>query len=494
MTTSPTSVLLGCQRPQILHLPPGVVSHDAATEAIELAESIGLVLDESQRFTVQCAMGTRGDGSWAAFEVADVEPRQNGKNCAIEARELWGLFLAREDLQIHTAHEFATANESFLRLAGLIESSDELRRRVARIRYANGEQGIELLNGCRLKYRARTGGAGRGFAGASTVYLDEALYLEPAHIGALMPTMATAASKGMEPQVWYASSACLTRSAVMWRIRLRAIKGGAGRLAYVEHTAEQVSINAEGLVLSVPPDPDDRQAWALANAALGVRISEEFVAGERDAMPPAEFLRERLGVWDPAPMDDRPDRPVPPEIWEQRVEPGSSIAAELVLGVGVLPEMAGASIAAVGRRKDGLTHLEVIDSRPGTAWVEGRLKELLAAHRVRAVAVDVGGPSVGLLPELVRLTDGSSSDLAKVSGADYQGACAAFVAAVVDDKVRHLGQAWLATAIGGARRRAVGQSWVWDLRSGDCDASPLVAVTVALRALEQLPAAEFWVY
>ena len=160
---------LGLQEPTILHSPPDVVSLAAADEAIELADAYGICdgfpLAESQKITLRNGLGERADHSWAATRIADFGPRQGtGKNDKIAARELAGLILFGEKLQIHTAHEFPTANESFLRLVAVFENWDDLRSRVARIRYANGEQGIELLTGQRLKYRARTGGSGRGFA------------------------------------------------------------------------------------------------------------------------------------------------------------------------------------------------------------------------------------------------------------------------------------------------------------------------------------------
>ena len=52
-------------------------------------------------------------------------------------------------------------------IAQFVQGSDEFGR-VEHIRWANGEQGIDLSNGCRLKFAARTGGSGRGFAGCST--------------------------------------------------------------------------------------------------------------------------------------------------------------------------------------------------------------------------------------------------------------------------------------------------------------------------------------
>src|SRR5690349_20880409 len=134
---------LGSQDPVIQHLPPGVRSLAAAEEAIELADAYlicdGNPLAESQKITLRGSLGEREDGSWAASRVGDFGPRQGtGKNDKIAARELAGLILFGEQLQIHTAHEFPTANESFLRLVRVFEDHDDLRRRVARLRYANG--------------------------------------------------------------------------------------------------------------------------------------------------------------------------------------------------------------------------------------------------------------------------------------------------------------------------------------------------------------------
>jgi hypothetical protein len=179
---SQLDVRLGAQEPQILHLPPDVVSLAAAEEAIELADAYGVCdgIRWTSRRRSRCGCARRtADGSWAATR-SRTSARQNGKNDKIAARELAGLILFGERLIIHTAHEFPTANESFLRLVAVFENWDDLRKKVARIRYANGEQGIELLSGQRLKYRARTGGSGRGFAKADLVVYDEAQHLSGA--------------------------------------------------------------------------------------------------------------------------------------------------------------------------------------------------------------------------------------------------------------------------------------------------------------------------
>jgi hypothetical protein len=225
---SQLDVRLGVLEPQIVHLPPDVASLAAAEETIELADSYGICdgfpLDESQKITLRAGLGERADGSWAASTVGDFEPRQNGKNDTCNARELAGLILFGEQLILHTAHEFPTANESFLRLVAIFENWDDLRKRVARIRYANGEQGIELLSGQRLKYRARTGGSGRGFAKADLVVYDEAQHLQAEHVAASGP----AKLANPNSQAWYMGSGGMGSSANAWRMRRRALAGNAG--------------------------------------------------------------------------------------------------------------------------------------------------------------------------------------------------------------------------------------------------------------------------
>lgn len=483
--------LMGLWEPQILHLPPDVHNHDAAEEALELAESVGLVPDPSQRITLRSIMAERADGSWAAYEGADIECRQNGKNDTMLCRQLWGMFVAEEPLQIHTAHVFPTANESFLRMCAVIEGSRDLSRKVRNIRYANGEQGITLRNGVRLLYRARTGGGGRGFAGVSTVYLDEALYLEPKHMGALTPAMATAQSKGLNPQLYFASSAGLSTSRLLWSLRRRALSGHGGRLAYVEHTAEVVSLDDRERVVSVRPDPDDREAWARANPTLGRRISVEFIAGQRDSLPPGEFAREHLGVWDPEPVEDNVDHPISIEEWARCMDVNSRPVGPLSLAVAVGKASASSSITAVGARSDGSPHVETQECRAGTLWLAARLREMLSSPRQQVAAVGVPparGPVGSVLDEVERVCAAFKVPLVKLSGADYAGACSRFVELVQGEQLRHVGQVWLSTAIGGCEKDATGDVWVWDLDPTlPADPTPLISATVALRVHETRP-------
>src|SRR5690606_38704952 len=268
----------GSQTPRIRSVPP--YAHTSGDEAIELCAMAGLHLDPWQQLVLRDSLGERDDGSWTAFEVGVVVPRQNGKGSILEARELTGLFLLDEELILHSAHEFKTAQEAFRRIQRLIDDTPTLKKRVGRVRTSHGEEGIELKDGRRLRFVARSTGSGRGFS-ADLVILDEAFNLPGEAMAALLPTL----SARPNPQIWYTSSAGMEESDWLRNVRKRGMAGEkADRLAYFEWSAQTEARHYEQAL-------DDRQEWARANPALGIRIKEEFIEAEQAAMGGMEFAR-----------------------------------------------------------------------------------------------------------------------------------------------------------------------------------------------------------
>ena len=465
-----SDVQIGSQEPRLLLRPPDVVSN-GGREAAELADAVGLHLDPWQRFALDVILSERADGSPAAFESALICPRQNGKGAVLEALELAWLFLHGERLLIHSAHEFRTANEAFLRIANLVDSSSDLRRKVSHIRYANGEQGISLKNGGRLKFVARTRGSGRGFSGDKIV-LDEAYELDAVAMAALLPTL----SARPNPQLVYASSAPMATSTFLHSVRARALTAietgePAGRLAFLEWSA----------------DPQDDltsiETWRKANPALGIRITEEFIANELAVMGEnlREFARERLGIPD---GQDGSTNVIPLDAFNQLIDLDSQITSRIVLGLDVSPERSWASVAAAGRRDDGLAHIEVVDRRPGTGWVVERVVEV-AKRWGASIRVDSASPAASVIPELEAL----GVDVIEVHLQEMARSCGALLDGVTNHRLRHLDQASLTNAVTGAKKRTVGDVWAWARQSSAVDITPLVAVTLAFGGLNDRPQA-----
>jgi len=454
---SPPRGLLGVQQPRLLTVPQGAISSSGA-EAAELAASAGLHLDGWQRLALDVALGERADGRWAAFEVGLVVSRQNGKGSILEARELAGLFLFGERLILHSAHEFKTAAEAFLRVKSLVDNTDDLRRKVKQIRTSHGDEGIELLDGARLRFVARSRGSGRGFSG-DCVILDEAYHLGPQEMGALLPTL----SARPNPQVWYTSSAPMSTSTQLHAVRRRALAGGSDRLAYLEWSAPAEC------------DPADPSAWAQANPALGLRVREEFVRAELDAMPLAEFRRERLGVPDDEAGADR--QVISDEAWALLADPSSEWSGAPTGVADVSPD-GRCSLVLAGVRADGRRHVELVDNRAGTGWVAARRAELSGRYGVSTWVRDPAGPAVEL--------EGDWQDL---SGREWAEASSGFVRAALDpecpvgEQFRWRCTASLERAVGDALRGAVRRergdgAMVWARRRSSVDISPLVALTI----------------
>jgi len=299
-------VLLGDQRPRLSSVPPADWSE--GRNAVDLAALAGLELDDWQAHVLECGLGRRG-GRWAAFEACLIVARQNGKGAVLEALELAALFLFDDvRLILHSAHEFKTAAEAFLRIRQLIEGNLDFEREVSRIRTAAGAEAVELKNGKRLRFVARSSGSGRGFS-SDLVILDEAYQLGDQEMAALLPTL----SARPDPQVWYTSTAGFPTSTQLGLVRARGLRGGDPSLAFLEW-----SVDEQGY------DDADERCWAQANPGLGIRIDAEYIAKERAALTPEVFARERLSVGD-YPAEDGGWATISADAWGACAAPGAKM-------------------------------------------------------------------------------------------------------------------------------------------------------------------------
>lgn len=471
-------------RPAYLWVPESTST--AGPEAADLAESVGLSLFGEQRLVLDALLAER-DGRWAAFEAVVVTGRQNLKTFDLEIAALYDAFLRRVDRVVWTAHQYKTTADSFASIAALCENFDHLRSRVHRVYSGAGEQRIQLLprhSGPRIDFMARSSGGGRGLAG-DTVTLDEALYLTPMMMGALLPTL----SSKPDPQVRYGSSAGLPASQVLRALRDRGRRGGDPSLAYVEWTSDDGDcaerdcahlVGAAGCLL------DDESRWAQANPALGKRISVEYVRNERRALPPAEFARERMGWWEDPPEGGSDAIPAVP--WRDCGDRSAAPRGGLVLALDVTPDRGWSAIAAASTGPGGTVPVEVVEHRQGTAWVPDRVAELVARHAPdQPVRLDAGASAGSLIPALTA----AGVRVEPVTGRDVVRACGNVYDLVVGGRLRHRDQQSLNSAAVGARRRKSGEAFAFTRADPSADISPLMAVTLAAWAVTSSAAADY---
>lgn len=502
MTISEEFLPLGVQEPTLSLVPP-TLRGSSGPAAVALAEAAGLKLDPWQRWVVENILGERDEMYYnavldrmmprsAAYEIALIVARQNGKGSIMEVVELAWLYLLGAKTILHSAHEFATSKEHFQRIEGLVSGMSELKAELARggIKWSHGDESISLANGQRLLFKTRTKGAARGFS-IDKLVMDEAMILKQDAVSAM--TYATSARPDV--QIMYAGSAGNEDSEHFGRARSRGIKGVEQALFFAEWSANlcsplcQQGPNGE-FVCTQHDDPSDPRVWARANPALGYRIQHDGVASEL-ARDPEGFKSERLTVGD-WPVEGEAWRIISKELWDSRVDLASAIQDKPVFSIDVTPDRRWACIAAAGGNGEGLVQGEItgrwtsdgtslLDYRPGIDWVVTRAKQLHQRNPGSHWVLDKGTQAGSLWDELEK----EGLKLMPMVMREHAQACGQMFSSVVPlggsvpDFV-HIDQPELSGAVANVETRTLGDLWAWDIRQeGMQPIAPLVAVTNA---------------
>lgn len=449
-------------QPRVEWIPPGN-PHPDSDAALELLDATGAILEDWQEDVFTKSLMER-NGKWAAFEVGLVVPRQNGKSELALHRMIAGLFVLREPLIIYTAHLADTSLEMFRRLIEMIEAVPWLEREVAHVWRTNGKEQIELRSGQRVRFRTRTKGGGRGYAGVSCVIFDEAMIFPEASIGSILPVV----SRAPNAQLWYLGSAVDQTihedGQVLARLRERGVKGNDPSLAYFEWSLPfktPIEVSA-----AVAADPE---SWRSSNPSR--MIPEEHIANEHRSMDPRTFAVERLGVGD-WPAIGGANAVISLEKWAKLADPDPIPLNPARYAFDATPDRAFATIAKAGIGPDGNTHTEVVERDRGMGWLVPRLIEI----NPDVLVTDASGPAGSLIPELER----AGLKVTPVSAPEYAQACGMFYDGVSEETMRHLDAPEMNAALRGATTRPLVDRWVWSRKNSSVDISPLVASTLAL--------------
>jgi hypothetical protein len=548
LTKSPIAVadvasvdsLRGEQWPQKLHLPmarwtPAPEDGCAALDALELAEANGVLLDPWQELSVNAIMWEREDGRWAATDVGILVARQNGKGEILLVRQLYGLYVARENLMVHSAHEFKTADEAYRRIREIIEGSDDLSSRVKRMNESHGEEGVELLPDAtiitgaassqvrqsrspRLRFIARSGGSGRGFT-CDTLMWDEAYDLPQPVVNAQRPML----SAVHNPQIIYTSSAVdqtiHKHGAQLAMMRKRALDAIADhaphpdpptrddeicdgpppgeyesesepRMAWCEWVADEerwwklVERGQRRLMKALTREPEQ---WAAANPGMPLRLTAEKIGDEVRGMTPRTAAVERLNIGDWPKVDDE-QTVVDMVRWADIADPASRpMHGRISLAIEVSSDRKWGCIASAGAREDERHHVKIVDHREGTHWIVDRIVDLVARYSVVAVTIDPSSQAGSLIEPLVtagileKIKGVTGRHIHRVTARDVAQACGAFFDEIdpKHDTLRHCDQGNLTDSLQEAQTRALADAWAWSRKEGT-DISPVMASTLAL--------------
>ena len=476
---------------------PAAFDSASGRDAIELGHSIGIDLDPWQGEDIMTgALGEEADDTWTVNEVGVIVGRQNGKGGIIEVRELAGIFCFGETLILHSAHEFKTSGDAFKRMRVIVESNPDLDRKVMNISRSKGDEGITFRVDGReavLRYMTRTGGAGRGFTKANLVVLDEAMILDDAPIAALLPTMAT------QPkwQVWYTGSAgdlrLRSQSVVLGRIRRRGYRQDPdlafwaweahlrhAKTCHKPHASDDRCERCDnGEPFCQVDDRNDPKTWAKTNPAMGRRITQSFLRKMQATMAAWDFDREFLGVGDYP--DDDGWTMWPRETWNGLKDPESCRGPVFAVGIETTWDGESTSVSIASRRDDGLYHVELCDTFPGTAWAVP-YAVALKKKRPCGFVVDRKSPAGVLIPQLV---EAGIKDVIQPTLPEYAEWCGRAHKMVTEtQEMRHLGQESMDKAVGATTKRDLGQgTFVWERAGTTADVTPWGAATMALGGL-----------
>lgn len=453
--------------PEATHLvlPDGIASTSfPATEAT--CRKIGIEFDPWQQDLNRCILAKDAAGLYAADTVVMSIPRQVGKTFDVGGLVFADSIINPGTTTVWTAHRFKVARESFNEMRAWAKTS-LLKQHIDYddITTAAGNECIPFRNGSRIVFAARERGAVRGFTKVRRLVLDEGQILAEQALADLAPTM----NQADNPQIIMMGTPPKPTdpSEVFTRVRAEALDGSGDGVLYVEFSAP------EGC------DPDDRDAWRIANPSFPSRTSEKAILRLRKLLSDDDFKREALGVWDAMATG----RPFAPEVWAARKDPASTLAEPVALAVAISLDGTAASLGMGGRREDGLEHAEVIERRQGTAGVVDRLVELADRWRPCATVLDPAGPAGALVPDLIERgfsTDpvGEQRRLHLMTAREYAQACGAFAASVINDRFRHLDDPVLNRAVDSAKTRPLSDAWAWSRKDGG-DITPLEVVTLA---------------
>ena len=454
-------LLAGQSPPRVRHAPK--VRANAWEDVSDLSAGHGLKLDPWQEEVLKAGLGERRDGSWAVRQMGVSAPRQQGKSTLIVSRILAGLLIFDEQVIIVSAHRQDTAREVFLRVVQVIEDNPSLEDRVDFIGRSEMREYIRMKSGQTVRFKARSGKAGRGFS-CDCLLLDEAQSLSDEAWAAILPTM----SARPNPQVWLLGTPPTDgdEGDVFRRFRDKGIEGKASGIAYLEWSADKGD------------DLDDEETWAKANPAYGSRIDRESIISERASLTDEQFMMERLGMWAEAVEDA--EAAVPFDAWSSDsakldvddVDPDWRLAA-----IGLDMDLTGRVWVAAAVHSDGQgVHVELDEDDVLAAGVDAAVDRIWKVCRKRLPVVLPGDSGAALLEAPLRA---KGVKVYRLNVHEQAQVAQGLVQSLKDGTLTHLDDPVLAQAVRESARTVM-DGGRWRLaRSGELAAAPLLAAGCA---------------
>lgn len=447
---------------------------------------LGLEFDPWQDGAGRIVFGKRADGIYAASigGVVMSIPRQVGKTFFIGAVTFALCMLNPGLLVIWTAHQLATAGETFRSMQGMAKQP-KVRPFIKQVRLGSGDEAIEFSNGSRILFGARERGFGLGFTKVGVLVLDEAQRVTEKTMDDLIPTMNQADNPllfmvGTPPRPTDNGEEFKTRrrKALDVQRRIQAGEKPDCNMVYVEFSADK----------DVRPDKwpmghVDWSAVATANPSYPFRTPKSAVLRMLENLRPESLRREAFGVWD---EDQAGSRAISAGVW---TDSGVLEAPDGLRSYGVAFSFDGTRVAVAGAvaHGDDDVHVELLDVANDEAglgvlanWLCDKGPDGVARWKAAGALVLGGSAGAGVLKQLLIDRRVPEKRIRVVSTPLYLQACAMFADAVESGKATHLaseGQSVLDASISIVDKDKRG-GWMATVPEGD--ETPVEAVSLAL--------------
>ncbi len=426
--------------------------------AAKIAKKLGLPLMPWQQFVADVALEYEMVGDTRRFfyrEIIVTVPRQNGKTTLVLVFELlralgWG----SPQVILYSAQTGADAREKFLKDQVPLISRCAMRSAVDKIERANGREGMLFRGGSRISIIASGASAGHGKTVGLGV-VDEAFDdVDDRREQAMLPAMLTVP----DAQLFICStmgtdaSIYLNRKVDAGR-EFATLDRDDGDVAYFEWSAGE------------DEDPDNPATWQGCMPAFDLTIGIPAVKHARATMLEGDFRRAMLNQ-----RTASDERVIPTQSWDAVQDPTCQPDGKVRFALDCNPERSAAAIA-VG---DQNGNVELVDHDTKTGWLIPRAAELSKRWNAPFL-VDPAGPAGAFIVQLEQ----AGVPVEACGGQDFTKACGRFYDAVMAGEIRIRPHSSLEAAVAAAKKRVVGDAWVWARKSAAVDISPLVAVTIA---------------
>jgi phage terminase large subunit-like protein len=399
--------------------------------------------------------------------------RQNGKSHLGRVRVIWGMFYGDEKKVIIMSANRATSLMLFREIAWIIESTPELKAMTKAIRYANGGERIELLNGSTLDVISDNSSSPRGRT-ADLLWIDEIREISEEGYKAAVPVTRARANA----QTFLTSNAGDHFSSVLNGLVERAKDYPPETFGYYEYSAPQYC------KIDITSDYFWKSAVAPSNPALGYTITKESIE-EAIATNPIEQTRtETLCQW-----IDSLQSPWPHGVLEETSDNTLEMAvgAYTVFAFDVSPSRRNGSLVAGQLLPDGRIGIGILETYSSQMAID----ELKMAASIKAWC-DIYKPRLVCFDKYATQTIADRLSQAgvmteDVSGQQFYKACGDLLEGLVNHRVVHNGQAELIQQMNNCAAKVNDSAWRIIKRKSAGDISAPIGLAMVVSKL-MLPA------